>query len=502
MRKILLSAFLFLGLFSNSQNTKGDVFFGAAVVHTIDLNFTQTGYWDSLIANYITDVYMACNVVVDGSTLTTSGVKFKGNSSYNNPSVKKSFKLDFNNYVAGQQYDGLEKLNLNNGFKDPTIMREKIMLDFLWRAGIPGPRCAYTRVNINGTYWGLYTAVEEVNKDLLKDRFSDNKGNLFKGDPSGDLKWMGSAVNTYTSKYELKTNETANNWTDLIYLIDKINNSPVNYQDSLNKVLQVTPFLKAWAASNIFANLDSYIGSGHNYFVYHDSITNKFNWITWDVNEAFGNFTQGMTTTQIENLSISYTGGGAGNRPLCNKSLSNTSVFSSYVNEICYLTGYHFLQSYWFPHIDSLKNMIKSHVYADPNKFFNNTQFDSNIDTLIVVVGNPGGPNIAGLKSFFNRRRASLVTQMLANSCNVGLNEEHVTMNSIVVKPNPTTGKFWINTGGSAKKVVFYDVLGKEVDVELIKTGSDTEMQFSFEKLPKGLYFCKVGSEVKRIIHQ
>ncbi|MBK7817188.1 MAG: CotH kinase family protein [Sphingobacteriaceae bacterium] len=502
MRNFLLSVFLTLGLFANSQNTKGDVFFGAAVVHTIDINFTQTGYWDSLVANYITDVYMKCNIVVDGSTLTTSGVKFKGNSSYNNPSVKKSFKLDFNEYVNGQDYDGLKKLNLNNGFKDPTFMREKIMLDFLIRAGIPAPRCTYARVNLNGTFWGLYVVVEEIDKDFLDDEFSDDKGNLFKGDPSGDLKWLGSSVNTYTTKYELKTNETANNWTDLVYLIDKINNSPVGFQDSLNKILQVTPFLKAWAASNMFANLDSYIGSGHNYYVYHDSITNKFNWITWDVNEAFGNFTQGMSSTQIETLSINYTGGGANNRPLCNKIIANPTLYASYVNEVCYLTGYHFLQSYWFPKIDSLKTKIMSDVYVDPNKFFTNTQFDTNIDTMITVVGNPGNPNIAGLKSFFNRRRASLVTQMLSNSCNVGLKEDRVNVNSLIVEPNPTNGKFWVNTGSSMAKVVFYDVLGKEIDIELIRTLSNSEMQFSFEKLPKGLYFCKAGPEVIRIIHQ
>jgi hypothetical protein len=502
MRIRTLVLLISLSLFSLSQNTKGDALFGSAAIHTINLNFTQTGYWDSLIANYTADVYMKCNMDIDGTPLPASGIKFKGNSSYNNPSQKKSFKLDLNAYVAGQDMDGLKKLNLNNGFKDPTLMREKIMLDFLNRAGIAAPRCTYAKVYINSVYWGLYLMVEEVNKDFLDDRFYDDKGNLFKGDPSGDLKWLGSSVNTYTAKYELKTNETANNWTDLVYFINKINNSPVSFQDSLNKVLQVTPFLRAWAACNIFANLDSYIGSGHNYYVYHDSISNKFNWITWDVNEAFGNFNQGMSVSQLENMSLNYTSGGPGNRPLCNRSLTNTVVYNAYITEACWLTGFHFLQSYWFPRIDSIKNAIKADVYADPNKFFTNTQFDTNIDTMITVVGNPGGPDIPGLKSFFNHRRTSLVTQITAASCNVGVVSNPQNTNEAIIKPNPSSGKVWISFSGAKSDVVFYDLLGKTVEVEVVATLSDHEKQYSFEKLPKGIYLCKLGPEVRRIIYQ
>lgn len=501
MRTRLLFVLISLSFFTFSQNTGGDALFGSATIHTINLNFTQTGYWDSLIANYTADVYMKCNIVIDGTPLNTSGVKFKGNSSYNNPSQKKSFKLDFNEYVNGQKIDGLKKLNLNNGFKDPTFMREKIMLDFLNRAGMVAPRCTYAKVYINNTYWGLYMMVEEVDKDFLDDGYGDDKGNLFKGDPNGDLKWMGSSVNTYTAKYELKTNETQNNWTDLVYFIDKINNSPTNFPDSLNKILHVTPWLQNWAASNIFANLDSYIGSGHNYFVYHDSITNKFNWITWDVNEAFGNFNQGMSVTQIEQMALNYTGGGPNNRPLCNKIIANPSLYTAYLNEVCFLTNVHFTQEYWFPYIDSLENKIKADVYADPNKFFTNAHFDANIDTTIVVTGNPGGSNIPGLKSFMNRRRASLITQLAANNCFVGLNTQKQHLSSFSIKPNPNTGKVWINFNDPKQDILFYDMLGKPVKVEFVSTLSEIEKQYSFEGLPKGIYLCKIGSEVKRIVY-
>ncbi len=502
MKKTAFLLFMLAFLVSRSQNTKGDVLFGSGTVHEVYLNFTQTGYWDSLTANYTTDTYMKCNIVFNGTSLPACGVKFKGNSSYNNPSVKKSFKLDFNEYVSGQKYDGLKKLNLNNGFKDPTLMREKLMLDFLNRAGVASPRCTYAKVYINNTYWGLYTLVEEVNKDFLDDRFSDDRGNLFKGDPTGDLKWFGSSISTYTSKYELHTNETQNNWTDLVYFIDKINNSPsASFSDSLNKIFIVQPWLRSWAASSIFANLDSYIGSGHNYYIYHDSLTNKFNWITWDVNEAFGNFNQGMSVTQLENLSVSYTGGGPNNRPLCNKILADVNLKNCYLNEVCYLTGYHFLQSYWFPRIDSIAAVIKPHVYADNNKFFSNAQFDANIDTTIVVVGNPGGSSIPGLKSFINRRRASLVSQMLTANCMVGVSEQ-VQENAVLkLYPNPNRGEFYVENINDADVIEVYDVLGRKLHY-IVLDQIKQKRHIQLPDVEPGVYVVKVGNQQVKFVSE
>src|SRR5207253_2396683 len=98
-----------------------------------------------------------------------------------------------------------------------------------------------------------------VDKTFLKDRFPDNNGNLFKGDPSGDLKWINSTASSYYTKYELKTNNTANNWSDLVHLLDKINNTAtVSFHDSMESVMHTTSVLKSWALTNMFVDLDSY----------------------------------------------------------------------------------------------------------------------------------------------------------------------------------------------------------------------------------------------------
>jgi hypothetical protein len=59
----------------------------------------------------------------------------------------------------------------------------------------------------------------------------------------------------------------------------------------------------------------------------------------------------------------------------------------------------------------------------------------------------------------------------------------------------------WITSNDSNSDIIFYDLLGKKVEVELVSFVSDNEKQYSFEKLPKGIYICKVGADVCRIVY-
>lgn len=493
MKKLLAIACLLFSFPAFSQN-EGDVFYAFPQVHEIRLTFAQTSYWDSLIAGYAGDYYIKGDVEIDGVLMPDCGVKMKGNSSYNNPSIKKSFKLDFNNYVSGQNYDGLKKMNLNNCFKDPTFLREKLMLDFLNENNGYAPRCHYTNLYINNTLWGVYTTVEEIDKTFLNRVFANKTGNLFKGDPSGDLKWLGTTVTNYQTKYELKTNEITNNWSDLIAFINTLNNTNVATLDqSLDTIFDSENYMITWAAHNLFANLDSYIGSGHNYYVYFDSVALKFKFITWDVNEAFGNFNQGMSVAQLEQMSISYAPSPSGNRPLTEKLLQNTNYLNAYQTRICDFLQYNFSIYGMEDKIDSLANLIRADVYADPNKFFTNQNFEDNIIQDIVVSGNPGGPNIPGIKSFITNRRNSLSTQ-LASFCAVGIDEALET--DLTIYPNPATD-FITFVSETVNTYELTNMLG-----EVVSTGNviRNENRIDISHLTEGFYIFTVKNKTGNIL--
>lgn len=90
MRKKLLLLFALLPAFSQGQTTAGDNLFNVTQIHTISINFPQPNYWALLVSNKAYDdandssTYIPAQVVIDGNTLDSVGVQFKGNSSYYN----------------------------------------------------------------------------------------------------------------------------------------------------------------------------------------------------------------------------------------------------------------------------------------------------------------------------------------------------------------------------------------------------------------------------------
>jgi len=498
---ILFTAFLAIP-FTNAQLAAGDNFFNSSNVHTIKLTFTQPSFWDSLTTykqqgdlsgSYY---YMPAKVEVDGVILDSIGVRLKGNSSYNSyPGNKKPFKLDFNEYKSGQKLDGMKKLNLNNAFKDPTMMREKLAYDFCRNVWINSPRCTYANLYINNENWGLYCAVEEIDATFLKNKFSNKDGNLFKGDPQGSLQFFGYLASSYYPKYELKNNENTNDWSDLINLIDKINNSgPGNYYNAMNTVLNMGSYIRNRAMNILFANLDSYDGSKHNYYLYHDTLSNRFEWLPWDVNEAFGNFNMGMTIPQLECLDIFYIPNPQTNSPLAKNTLDNAAFKLEYTWHMNDFIQYYFSENYLYPSIDSLYNKIKTYVYADTKKMYTNQHFEDNINQNISVPG-PGGGNIAGLKSFITNRRNCVNTQLMQLGYpNVSVNENALNKTTFNIYPNPANDFFIIeNNDSKIENLEITDCFGKLVYVNTLSKNSPNIIKVDIQELKSGLYFVKAN---------
>lgn len=465
-------------------STDGDTTFNYSTIHTINITFTNPAFWDSLTAYHTTgECYMGA-IDIDGKSLDSVCFTLQGNSSYTlMPTVKKPIEIQFDTYKS-QKFDGLKTITLKNGYKDPTFMREKLMCDFLKAHGIITPRCTYANVYINGTLWGFYTMIEQVNKTFCTYNFNNNDGNLFKCDPNGNLKWKGAYDSLYYADYDLKTNNIANNWSDLVHLIDKINNSGTSFHDSLETVLNTDLFIKNWAANDMIVNLDSYFGNGNNYYLYHDTIANKFQTIAWDMNEAFGNAQNTMTLAQLKNLSLTYVNAPATGRPLVNNMLGNNVYKTAYLNYIYQWVAYDFSPAFYYPKIDSIANAIRAYVYADPNKQYTNANFDYNIDHDL--------GQIPGLKDFIQIRQTNIIQQLIAlGYTDAGFIEQDATQFN--VSPNPATNSITVTN---------LDV-NKRYQVKLIDASGRTtrkltvvhQQQFTIERntISNGVYFLELN---------
>lgn len=484
MRPILFPAAVAVACCAHAQ-APSDSLFTTDQVLEVHLEFSDPDFWNTLTTYYTNDLGQtltaAITITDQYGTFTFDSVEvdLKGNSSYSHPGNKKSFKVDFNDHLDEQKFRGLSKMHFNNCWSDPTFLREKVFFDFCVDHGVLAPRVEFANVYMNGTFWGFYNTVEAVDKNFLDRWVDDNDGNLFKagdnfagggggGGTSGeaDLKYYGSSPSSYTSRYELKTNETANDWTDLIALLDLLNNtSDADLATQLPDQWVWAPLLRSLALDNLFANLDAYINSARNYYLYHDSTTFQWNWIHWDANMAFGRYSGmgGGGGGSLLNLAPNYL---AANRPLMTKVMGIPSFYNDYLTEYCAVFD-DFTNAALDPHIDSLVDLIAPHVYADANKQYTSAQFDANIDNNITVTGGGGGggggtQTVYGLKSFITSRRSYLSGALPCTTLGV---PDARGSEVLGLWPNPANENVTIRTGDdrSVISVRVYDATGRKL---------------------------------------
>jgi len=402
--------------------------FTGDAVHEIHLTFDQADWWDQLIDNYenYDDIpYIAAAFDWGATHLDSIGVRFKGNSSYfAYNGLKKSFKLDINEYVSGQEIDGLDKLNLNNCFLDPAFVREKCAYELCEAAGLPTVRTNYAELHINGVYWGLYLLVEQLDQEFIDSRFgAGENGNLWKGDPAGTLEYLGPNESAYHSFYELETNEDVNDWSALVELADKLNNTPLSVlPDSLHMAADINSALAMLALDVFTVNLDSYVGRCANYYFYHRELDSRFVFAKWDMNEAFGVFNQwGYSVPQLQQLDPFWVAPG-GNRPLATRLWQVPNFEAVYLGHMQKLMAGAAQPDTLVARMEVLRDLIRSAVYADPNNMFTPADFENAMTTNIIASGGPPpGRTIPALETFVRTRNSYLQGQIGAWSAVSGL---------------------------------------------------------------------------------
>jgi spore coat protein CotH len=294
------------------SKTLGKEIFDNSYVHKINLYIDYDDWYEKLTYNHISkkDSYTPGILEHEDYSFYPVGIRFKGSSSFTIKSKKKSFKIDVNEFFEScTRYDrmsecddatfyGLRKLNLNNGFHDPTFLREKIFFETASNY-LPTLRTSFAEVYVNDEYMGLYTVVEQPDDLFVAYHYKDSNGNLFEceknnaqgkgGSFGSDLSFHGYKKENYEPYYIQKIGDDEG-WDSLIHLIDVLNNyKGEEFIEEIERIADTDQFLLMLALNSIFANYDSYSGSAHNYYLYEDS-KGIFHPIIWDGNEAFGTF--------------------------------------------------------------------------------------------------------------------------------------------------------------------------------------------------------------------
>ena len=221
--------------------------------------------------------WAVCRFEAHGEVLTNVALRFKGVSSMvraPNP-FKRPFRIDFDRGATNRRFMGVTGFCLNNNVNDATQMREALAYDLFRRVGIPAPRTAFARVYLTipgrseRIHLGLYTVVEPVSGEFLSRYFGTRKGLLLKPEMMRGLPYFGDEWEAYTERYGAKGTvdpADAERFIDFVRFLRRA--GPIGFEEGLPARLDPRVFARFVALNALLANVDSFIGNGHNYYLF------------------------------------------------------------------------------------------------------------------------------------------------------------------------------------------------------------------------------------------
>jgi spore coat protein H len=308
-------------------------------------------------------------------TVTFAKIGFRLRGAIPRYCQKRDFKISLNEFETGRNLYGLDKINLRGLNRDPSVIREKICLDLLRELQVPASRASYVRLYINEEYKGLYLNVEEIDQGFLNALFGNNGGNLFKCAREAALTIREDENYKFTfgpppyaphqieRVYELHTNKSADDYSDLAQFINVLNNTPDSeLKHEIEKILNVENFLKSQAVSVLVGDWDGYWSNQNNYYLYHNEWTGKFEFIPRDLD-----LTLGVDWGGGENATpdIYYYGPRSTDRPLIHRLLNIVECKGLYTRYVKQLIDGPFSKEKLWPKIEKIKSMIKSAAEED-----------------------------------------------------------------------------------------------------------------------------------------
>lgn len=295
-----------------------DDLFNPANLEVVEINFSQQNYLALLEQNYSSKTDLEATITFRGETYDQVGVRYRGLTSYRMAGDKKSFAVDLDYMIEGQDIEGYDSFKLNNAAEDASNIREVLYCN-LANENIPACKAGFAHVFVNGVDQGVYALVQELDKDHAKQWFFDNDATRWRAEAPGggsfggggfggggfggggfgggvfgagtsSLNDLGEFGTSYEEAYTLKFSERDDPWQDLANAAHTMGTVPTDQLiERLSPYMDIDAALWMIATENIFVDDDSYINKGGmDYYVYFDVATERLLPIEYDGNSTMG----------------------------------------------------------------------------------------------------------------------------------------------------------------------------------------------------------------------
>ena len=196
---------------------------------------------------------------------------------------KRSYVIDFDS----EMFFGARKIHLNAEYRDPSLIRNKLSLDFFQDLGVLSPESQHINFYRNGTFKGVYLQLESVDDLFLKKR----------GLPAGPIYYAINNDANFSFTRDEKPKESLLDG----YIQASGDPSDDDFLHELITIVNTTPQSKFLEEVSQYINMDKYLhwlvgaictmnndGFTHNYALYRNSETRMFEILPWDYDATWG----------------------------------------------------------------------------------------------------------------------------------------------------------------------------------------------------------------------
>ena len=366
--------------------------------------------------------WSSADLAIGGRAITNVGVRIKGNGTYLSSlaSGKRSLKVGIDKYNQGRRWDGIQELNFHSLLDDRSYMSDALAYEFFRDAGVPAPRTAYAwlQVSVDGGSQkkplGLFAMIEPVDGSFLLDRFGTKNVPLFKPVTYQLFEDLGLSWTDYAAPYDLKTKATSNQLQRVVDFSQLVSHaSPETFDSRLPEFLDLEGSARFFAGIVMLSCYDSILANGQNYYLYLDPRSNRFGFIPWDMDMAWGGFFLMGTPRDRERASIWHPW--VGKNRFLERVLQNRAFRETYRAELESLLTRLFVPERLRQRVDELAGILRSPVAAESD--FRSKRFEVAVGTgpgPSSTQGEPQGVNrpVHQLKRFFEARARSVRQQL------------------------------------------------------------------------------------------
>jgi len=314
------------------------------------------------------------------TTWPDATVRFKGNST--RYFAKKSYRVKF---TSSDRYYGHRKINFNSMYTDKSLMREKLSWDLFAEMGTLAPTAEHASLSVAGDPKGLYVQIPKVDKYLLGVNSRQEAPMYDASDfyAAADLTVQPDSI--LKLYWEKEIGDEAD-YSDLGAMINAINSAPDPFfADSVRQYFDTTSVLQWFAGNALTMMEDSY---NKNYLLYRDTSRPAGQWtiIPWDYDLSWGRTGDAAVPypASLLNDGFAYTFSPISGpyNVLKDRYMADTvlmEVFRTYLSNVISTV---FTEAHLWPRIDSLADLIRSGVAADPERWGTIEDFEEHVAAL------------------------------------------------------------------------------------------------------------------------